>query len=53
MGVKATAAGRGDNLQQAIDISAEDVSRMEIELDRSGAITHVTFNREAHLRSDN
>ena len=47
------AAGRGDNFQQAIDISAEGVSRMEVELDRSGAITHVTFNREAHLHADN
>ncbi len=44
-----SATGRGDNRQQAIDISADNVSRMEIDLDRSGAVTHVTFHREAHL----
>lgn len=41
--------GRGDNQQQAVDISAEGVSRMEVRLQRSGAITNVTFDREAHL----
>ena len=38
--------GRGDNRQQAVDISAKDVSRMEVDLDRSGAITHVAFHRK-------
>lgn len=43
------AQGRGDNRHQAIDLSAENVSRMEIDLDRSGAVTNVTFSREGHL----
>lgn len=43
------ARGRGDNRQQAIDLSADNVSRMEIDLDRSGAVTNVTFSREGHL----
>ena len=44
-----TSTGRADNLQQAIDVSAEGVSRMEVQLQGSGAITNVTFSREAHL----
>ncbi len=46
-----TANGRGDNRQQTIDLSADNVGRMEIDLDRSGAVTNVTFSREAHLNS--
>ena len=41
------AVGRGDNNQQAIDLSADNVSRMEIVLQASGAVTNVTFNRDS------
>lgn len=39
--------GRGDNQQTAVDLSADHVSRMEVTLSGSGALTNVTFCRDA------
>ena len=44
-----SAAGRGDNKQQAFDLTADNVSRMEIVLQGSGAVTNVTFNRDSFI----